>query len=168
MRAAVWSAIAFALFCATGCSASNNDFDAVVSGVEQRYSVHAQQVPLMGIISLCARATTLGGVKGMRIAEFDHVGKLDVRGLDSLMQSELGAQWQPMVTDRSDKRAELSVIFVRPAEDSMQMMIADYEHGELDVVRMELNGAALARWMHRPGSNVGVFHRSDLHPDRTD
>lgn len=168
MRMAMWATIAFALLCTTGCSASNNDFDAVVSGVEQRYSVHAQQVPLMGFVSLCARATTLGGVKGMRIAEFDNIGQLNVRGLDSLMRSELGAQWQPMVTDRNENSSELSVIFVRPVEDSMQMMIADYEHGKLNVVRMELNGAALARWMHRPGSNVGAFHHTDSHPGRTD
>jgi hypothetical protein len=32
----------------------------------------------------------------------------------------------------------------------MRMLIADYEHGELDVVRMELDGDQLARFVHNP------------------
>jgi hypothetical protein len=42
------------------------------------------------------------------------------------------------------------IIFVREKGDAMGMMIADYEHGELDVVRMELSGDALAKWMKDP------------------
>jgi hypothetical protein len=42
------------------------------------------------------------------------------------------------------------IIFVREKGDGMGMMIADYEHGELDVVRMELSGDALAKWMKDP------------------
>jgi hypothetical protein len=30
------------------------------------------------------------------------------------------------------------------------MMIAEYDHGELDVVRMELSGDSLAKWMRDP------------------
>jgi hypothetical protein len=30
------------------------------------------------------------------------------------------------------------------------MMIADFDHHELDVVRMELSGDALAKWMKDP------------------
>ena len=32
----------------------------------------------------------------------------------------------------------------------MRMLIADMDHGELDVVRMELNGEQLAKWVHDP------------------
>jgi hypothetical protein len=38
----------------------------------------------------------------------------------------------------------------------MRMLIADYEDGELDVVRMELNGDRLRRWMREPGERP--FH----------
>jgi hypothetical protein len=38
------------------------------------------------------------------------------------------------------------------------MMIADYDHGELDVVRMELSGDALAKWMKDPQGEA--HHRS--------
>ena len=39
------------------------------------------------------------------------------------------------------------------------MMIADYDHHELDVVRMELSGDALAKWMKDPqGESRGRAH----------
>ena len=173
MKASVFAVVVATLLCATGCSASNHDFDSVVSGVEQRYAVHAQRIPLMGFVSFCARAKTHGGVKDMRIAEFDHIGKLDAGDLYSLMQSKLGAQWQPMVTERSTAHSEMSVIFVQPADQSMRMLIADYENGELDLVRMELNGSVLAKWMHKPQGHVDTVHASDSrsgdsHPGETD
>jgi hypothetical protein len=38
------------------------------------------------------------------------------------------------------------------------MLIADYDHGELDVVRMELNGQQLAHWMN---DQEGHAHHHD-------
>lgn len=131
-------------------SSSNNDFDGVVSAVEHRYDLHAQRIPMMGFVSLCARVATNGGVKGMRVAEFDHVsGIADTDELARVVSASLGEAWQPFVTDRHGNSG-LSVIFVQPHGDAMRMLIADYEHGELDVVRMELNGRQLARWMDDP------------------
>lgn len=168
MKRGIVVALAFGMLCAVGCSASNRDFDSVVSGVEQRYSVHAQRIPMMGFVSLCARVTTLGGVKGMQIAQFEDVGRIDAGDLYSLMQSELGTQWQPMVVDRNSEDSNVSVIFVQPAGHSMRMLIASYEGAELDVVRMELNGARLAHWVREPDSGNSFFHHNDSHPGRTD
>jgi hypothetical protein len=131
-------------------SSSNNDFDGVVSAVEHRYDLHAQRIPMMGFVSFCASVATKGGVKGMRVAEFDHVsGITDTGELSRVVRESLGEAWQPFVTDRHGNSG-LSVIFVQPHGDSMRMLIADYEHGELDVVRMELNGNQLAHWMNDP------------------
>ena len=168
MKPAILCIVAAALLCATGCSAANHDFDSVVSGVEQRYAVHAQLVPWMGFVSLCARAATRGGVKDMRIAEFDHIGAVDPDGLDSLVRSQLGAKWQPMVRERTAASAGLSVIFVQPSDQSMRMFIANYDHGHLDLVRMDLNGSALARWMRNPQAQVGALHLGHSHPGQTD
>jgi hypothetical protein len=156
-----------ALVSSTGCAAADHDFNAVVSSVEQHYSAHPQRIPLMGFVSLCARVATHGGVKGMRVAEFDNLrhdaqGRdLDTQELLDLVRSELGEEWQPMVTERSRHGSELSVVFVRPAGHSMRMLVADYENGELDVVRMELNGSQLAEFMHEPGNH----HHHGSHPD---
>lgn len=142
--------LAFTFACSTGCAA-NHDFDSVVAGVEQRSGVHAQQVPLMGFVSLCAWVKTHGGVWGMRIAEFDNlVGKLDSADLASLVRSRLDSTWQPVVVERDRDGAEQTVIFVRPNGRAMRMLVADYDHGELDLVRMELNGSQLANWIRNP------------------
>lgn len=169
MKRSLLLTLTFGLCCTVGCSASSHDFDSVVSGVEQQYSVQAQRIPLMGFISLCARATTFGGVKGMRIAQFSHLAHPTASELYTVMQLELGTEWQPMVVDRNADTSEVSVIFVRPVNDkSMQMMVANYDHGELNLVRMELNGTILARWVKNPGSDALPFQHSDIHPGRTD
>ncbi len=117
---------------------------------------------------MCARAATRGGVKDMRIAEFDHIGEIDADGLDSLVRSQLGAQWQHMVTERATARAELSVIFVQPTDQSRRMFIANYDHGHLDLVRMDLNGSALASWMRNPQAHMATLHLGHSHPGQTD
>ena len=92
--------LASSLMYSTGCSAADRDFDSVVAGVEHRYSVHAQRIPLMGFVSLCARLKTHGGVNGMRVAEFDNLPRTGGTDLFLLVQSRLGGQWQPFVRER--------------------------------------------------------------------
>lgn len=134
--------------------AARPDFETVVSAVEQRYGTHAQKIPLMGLVSFCARVATGDGVKGMRIAEFEHLPAApDTAELDRLVRNSLGSAWQPFVVDRS-RSGDLSVIYVQPDGPFMRMMIADYDHGELDLVRLEVNGERLAHWIHDPGANA--------------
>jgi len=149
---ALLSIALLALAPSIGC-ASSHDFNNVVSAVEHRYNAHAQRVPMMGFVSLCAWAGSHGGVKGMRIAEFDNLvlGKTD--DLGRLVQDSLDTNWQPFVTEH-DAGGEQSVIFVQPHGHAMRMLIADYEHGELDLVRMEINGERLQQWMHDPAQSA--------------
>ncbi len=150
--------LAILLVWTTGCSAATHDFDSVVRGVEHRYSAHAHRVPLMGLIGLCARVYTHGGVEGMHIAEIENLDRADSQELFSLVQTRLGPEWQPIVTDRSQRNqsgsAGLSVIFARPDGRMMQLLIADYENGELNLVRMGVDGARLSSWIneHEHGS----------------
>lgn len=132
------------------CAAPNHDFDALVSAVEHRYDARAEKIPMMGFVSLCARVASGGGVKGVKVAEFDHLtGVADTAELDKLVAESLGGQWQRFVAER-EKNGELNLIYVQPHGRSMRMLIADYEHGELDVVRVEVNADRLKHWMHDP------------------
>lgn len=150
LPALVVVAVVAILFPVAGRAASGNDFDAVVSAVEHRYSAHAERVPMMGFVSFCAHVVTAGGVKGMKIAEFDNLPAApDSEELDGLIRSSLGPRWQPFVTEH-ERNGEESVIYVQPVGDSMRMMIADFEHGELDLVRLEVNGDRLSHWVHDP------------------
>lgn len=139
----------------TARAAAKPDFDAVISAVEHRYSAHAERVPMMGFVSFCAHVASGGGVKGMKIAEFDHLAVADSAELETVVRQTLGPNWQPFVTER-ERGGNLSAIYVQPNGSEMRMLIADYEHGELDVVRMELNGERLAHWVRDP---AGSAHR---------
>jgi hypothetical protein len=160
VKRAFFLLLASLLLVSTGCSAVDHGFDSVVSGVEHRYSVHAQQIPLMGLVSLCAMVKTHGGVHDLRIAEFDNLRGLDGRELDALLRSTLGDDWQPFVTQWTggNRSGDQSMILVRPDGSSMDMLVADYDHGELDLVGMEVNGAALAKWLQNPDQQQ-FFHR---------
>jgi len=141
------------LLVSTGCSAAGQDFNSVVSAVEHKYSVHAQRIPMMSLVSIFASLKTHGGVRSLRVAEFDNVRGLEGKDLYPLLRSRLGDEWQPFVTEvggGKNRRGDQSVILVRPDGSSMGMMIADYDHGELDLVGMEMNGAALSKWLHDP------------------
>lgn len=166
----VWTTSVFflALAC-TGCRAAEHDFNSVVSGVEQRYQVHAQKVPMMGMVSFIARVATHGGVKGMRIAEFDHLDTagsgFDRENLFALVRSRLDDRWQPFVTEHSNHGSDQTVIFVRPAGESMRMLVAEYEHGELNLVRLEMNGTQLAKWMQDPKGHAHSAAHGDVDGD---
>lgn len=136
-------------------AASAHDFDAVVTAVEQRYSTHAERVPMMGFVNFCAWVATGGGVKGMRVAEIDGLPSApDSDELQKLVRDSLGPNWQPFVTDR-EAGGNVSVIYVQPVGgSSMRMMIADYENHELDLVRIEINGDRLRHWMKDPDSSA--------------
>ena len=146
-------------------AAGHHDFDTVVMAVEHRYDAHAQRIPMMGLVSFCGWIATGGGVKGLRIAEFDHfAGPSDLADLGKLVDDSLGGEWQRFVMDREGD-GELSLIYVQPDGRSMRMLIVDDDHGELDVVRMEVNADRLQRWMRDP---MGSAKRHDYGTEKPD
>jgi len=150
LPALVIALVVVILFPVAGRAASGNDFDSVVSAVEHRYSAHAQRIPMMGLVSFCAHIATKGGVKGMKVAEFDNLPAARESGdLEELVRQSLGPNWQPFVVDHA-RNGDDSVIYVQPDGGSMRMMIADFDHGELDLVRVEVNGDRLSHWVHDP------------------
>lgn len=136
------------------CAAASAGFDSLLSALEQHFGVHAQRPPMMGFVSLCAWAYTGGGVRGMRVAEIEHLpSQPNYSDLDALIRSSLGGHWQHFVTNRN-RNGEMNLIYVQPDGTSMRMMIANYDNGELNVVGMELNGNRLAHWIQNPGGSV--------------
>jgi hypothetical protein len=151
MKSAYWLLPAvLALAPVTGCAASGHDFDAVVAAVQMRYPAHLQKVPMMGLVSFCARVVTADGVKGMKVAEFENFQAApDAAELDRLISDALGSGWQRFVTTR-DRNGDVSLIFSQPDGEAMRLMIADYDHGELDLVRIEVNGKRMQQWLRDP------------------
>lgn len=146
-------------------AAGHRDFDAVVSAVEHRYDARAERIPMMGLVSFCGWVATGGSVKGLKIAEFDHfTGPADADDLDKLVNESLGGEWQRFVANR-ERNGELNLIYAQPDGHAMRMLIVDYEHGELDVVRVEVNADRLRHWIRDP---EGSAKRHDYGTERPD
>lgn len=146
-------------------AAGHHDFDAVVSAVEHRYDARPEHIPMMGLVSFCGWVATGGGVRGLKIAEFDHfAGPADPAELDRLVDDSLGGEWQRFVTSRQ-RNGELDMIYAQPDGHAMRMLIVDYEHSELDVVRVEVNADRLRHWIHDP---EGSAKRHDYGTEKPD
>ena len=130
--------------------ASGDGFNAAVSAVEQQYRVQPQSIPLQWFASLCATVSTGGGVRHLRIADFHHVNGLkNPEDLAAMLSTRLSPAWRRMVLSR-DSPQDFSVIYVRPNHSYMRMLVASYDHGEIDLVRMDLNGQRLAHFVQDP------------------
>ncbi len=127
-------------------AATGDGFDGIVRQVEGRYHVHGKRVPMMWAVSLAARGFTHGGVRGLRVVEYEGVrAQIDQRWLDQTVRSELGNGWSAMVRDRSEK--ETSLVYVQAApEKRVRMVVVSLDGTELNLVRVELSPEALARW----------------------
>lgn len=157
MKTSALAAIAFLAFAPVAGCASGHDFNSVVSTVEHRYATHAQRVPMMGFVSFCAWGASLGGVKDMHIAEFDHLTLDKDDDLSRLLRDKLGDQWQPFVNDH-EANGQQDIIYVQPHGAWMRMFIADYDGTELNLVRLELNGERLQQWLHNPIRSAHARH----------
>jgi len=114
-------------------------FDAVVTGIESRYHVHATRIPFMGLISVVAGISTHGGVHGLHVAEIEHFdGPVDGAELNALVEQHVGQGWQRMIRETS-RSGDQTLIYVRPEGSHMGMMVVDLSGNEMDVVQMSVD-----------------------------
>ena len=151
--------LGFLLLGAAGCRASDHDFDALVQGIERQYSVHAQRVPLMDFVSLCALVKTHGGVRSLQVAQFDNFHGASPQALSGLLQTTLGPEWHPFVRSQrmvhGQSSGDTSLIYVAPQGDFMRMMVVDASDHELNIVRMKMDARELAHYMQDEGGHPG-------------
>lgn len=115
-------------------------FDQVVSSIETRYHVHADRIPLLGLVSLVARTSTRDGVRGMHVAEIEDFNA-DVNGeeLNKLVAEKLGAGWERVIRETSRNGGSQTLIFMRPEGSRMGMFVLDLDGHEMDVVQMSVD-----------------------------
>jgi hypothetical protein len=130
---------------------ASQDFDGLVKDVTKRYQVHSKTVPMMGLVSLCARAATHGGVRGMKVVEFEDAAKIHDAGdgteFAALVKARLGARWSAMVREHEAK--EDSFIYMQSDGDGVRtrLIVVDLDGQELDMVSLSLNPEQLAKWI---------------------
>ncbi len=151
-------ALGVALMIAQGVYASDrsgDNFDALVRGLSARYAVKPKTIPLMWMVNFCARGVTHGGVRGMRVVEFEDSPRIeDAVGFEELVSSKLGEDWSRVVR-KWEASGNQSLIYVRAKDKEIEMIVVDLEHGELDLVKMTMNPEQFAKWTKDKGKGVG-------------
>ena len=128
-------------------AAGPHDFDTLRQALDGELHRRGKGVPMMWAVSLAARGFTGGGVRGLRVVQYEGLPEeafADRVALEKTVRRELGAEWSPMVRERS--AGETSLVYVQPAGKNVRMIVMDLEGRELNLVRMELSPEALARW----------------------
>lgn len=114
-------------------------FDAVVHGIESRYGVRATRIPFMGLISGIAGISTHGGVRGLHVAEIEHLeGPVDGAEFNSLVEERVGKGWQRMIRETS-KDGDQTLIYVKPEGGRMGLLIVDRDSHEINVVQVSVD-----------------------------
>jgi hypothetical protein len=143
-------ALGVALLIAQGVHASeaNTDsFDSLVSSLSTRYAVQPKSVPMMWMVSLCARGMTHGGVRGMRVVQLDSSHEMQDRtGFEETVSSKLGEDWSRAIR-QWEASGDESLIYMRAEDKRMELIIVSLNHKELDLVRMSMNPEQFAKWI---------------------
>lgn len=149
-------ALGVGLMIAQGVQASESStdgFDALVNALSARYSVQPKPVPMMWMVSLCARGLTHGGVRGMRVIQLDSSREIqDHAGFDEMVSSELGEDWSRTIR-QWEVSGEESLVYVRAEDKRTELIVVNLNHGELNLVRMTMNPEQLAKWTREKEKN---------------
>lgn len=144
-------------------------FDTVVRGIETRYHAHANKMPFMGLISLVAGHATHGSVRGIHIAEIEHLdGPVDGTELNALVAQHIGAGWQRIIRDTSRSGDEQSLIYVKPEGQRLGMLVVDLDHAEMNVVQISINPDKLSDEITEHRHGRGSDDSADKSDDKQD
>lgn len=115
-------------------------FDGVVSTLEHEYNLHADKIPMMGLIRFVAYRASHAAVSNLHVAEFDAVpDTVDSDQLNHIAEQKLGPGWSRMMRETSKRNHANTVIFVRPEGKRLGMFILDADGHELDVVQLSVD-----------------------------
>jgi hypothetical protein len=148
----------FLTACGAACGAGNQ-FDRVVSAVEQHYHVKRTRIPLMGLTNLLVKVAHPVGTSGLKIAIFDELPEptFDDRAeLDRFMDSVRG-HYHPMVITRSRRAGESSYIFAGEVGKSTELLIANFEPHEASIIEVTVNMETLLQMIGSPDSAHRMF-----------
>ena len=149
MRRLLWSPLLLVALAVpvTVLAAGGEGFNSVVGSLESHYSTRATHIPLMGLISLFARAGSHGQVANLHVAEFDHFpSPLTTDDVNRIVQQKLGAGWERIVLETSAR--EQSFIFMRDEHPRIGLFILDHDGHELNVVQLSVDPSQLGQTLH--------------------
>jgi hypothetical protein len=124
-----------------------DSFDGLVKALSIRYEVRPKSIPMMWMVSLCARGFTHGGVHGLKVVQFEDAKSIDDHaGFEKVVEARLGEDWSRAVREWEEKGEE-SLIYVRTGDMRVEMIVVNLDHGELNLVKMTMNPDQFAKWV---------------------
>lgn len=147
LRSATILAIVFlATSLTVRASASDLNFNHLVSSIEGRYQIRHTRIPLMGLVSFCARVYTRDGVRGVHVADFEDIGiHISADEFDAYLHSQLGESWNVIVRSHKKTSNEDTIIYAHMKGGQYILLIADVEGNELSLVKVGMNANKLAQ-----------------------
>ena len=144
-------------------SARGDDFNAVVSAIEQFYHVKHQNIPLLARAGMKAAKTAarIRGGEYKRLAEagsarvaffeeqnFDSHGQ--IASFKASVKSALSETWSPLVQTLAPKNEEQNYIYVRELDKNFSVLVITIVRHEATVVEATVAPQILAQLMKDP------------------
>ena len=156
MRRFLWIAgcgVALLVPVAVLAGGSSRGFDRVVDALQTRYQVHAERIPLLGLVSVFTRVSTPASAGNLHIADFEHFSA-DVDGdeLNQIVQENLGEGWERILREAGRHGEEQTLIFIRPEGSRIGLFVVDHQRGEMDIIEVSVNpnhlGESIGKYSH--------------------
>jgi hypothetical protein len=141
--------VAATIFTTLPVSGADLNFKRLVSRVENRYQVRHEHIPLIAFASFCTRIITHGGVRGLRVADFENINKaIPADDFDSFVTAQLGDTWNVIVRTHEKSNNENTVIYARSDGSRFILLIASLENNELSLVKLGIDADSLPKWLN--------------------
>ena len=148
-------------------SGAQGSFDNVVSTIETRYHVHAQRIPLLGLISFISPKASDGeSVSGMHVAEIeDFHADVDGEELNNIVTQKLGAGWERVIRETSRKSGSQTLIFMHPEGRRMGLFVLDLDAKDMNLVQLSVDpnqlNESIGKYEHHHSGGDGDQGESD-------
>lgn len=138
----------------------------------ERYAAPVEYLSRSALRELCIWSAAHGGMRGLWMEQSDPVVRR--LGPDQLVvawHTIVGSPWRVMLEERSCPHSTLSLIYFQPADvhHTVHMIVASYQSGQLNLVRLDTDEQHLSKWMRGVEKQWGEWpdegHMHERHTD---
>jgi hypothetical protein len=129
---------------------AEREFDEIVRAISDQFHTRPVHIPFLGFVNFAMRPA---GVKHAGLAVFEDLDLDD--GAAFAVAKTIRAtddRWSQFV--RVQDRATTVLVFMEQERSDCKLLVAAIERGEITVVELKLNPAALQVWFREPDSSA--------------
>lgn len=138
-----------ALLIVGGASAKDREFASLKQQIERTYHVKETHIPLLGVARFAAKSSSPFGGRTFDLAVFEdvpeHNGRANIEPPDG---------WSQVL--RTEEGRERTLIFARPDENFIRILLLTEEPGEVTLIESEASAKDFLS--HLPSANSGRLH----------